>query len=195
MPDFFPHPPKSGFNIVRLGLVRNHCFSRQANLATLGSIFFGVWSWKFDKQWKDLRDRPENFPTGFHRVIRLSLGLRPSGKSEFPWDLPRANFTRQPLRTFYRLYQTLCYVWQCKFGYSIFALPVSFIGYTVILIYLGFVWHCHIANCPAQLCVFCLAVSYDTQSCPFSCLILCAFKKNIFYLTIIWPGRLWYEFT
>ena len=29
----------------------------------------------------------------------------PSGKSDYPWDLPRANFSRQPLRTFHCLYQ------------------------------------------------------------------------------------------
>ena len=32
--------PKSGFNTVRLEQVRTHCFSRQADGATLGHIFF-----------------------------------------------------------------------------------------------------------------------------------------------------------
>ena len=37
-----------------------------------------------------------------------SLGYSdlPSGKSEYPWDNPRVNFSRQPLRTFHYLYQS-----------------------------------------------------------------------------------------
>ena len=41
----------------------------------------------------------------------------PSGKSEYPWDHPRVNFSRQPLQTFCYLYQTLhCCIWD---GYNI----------------------------------------------------------------------------
>ena len=32
--------------------------------------------------------------------VDIHSGLRPSGKSDYPWDLPRANFSRQPLRLF-----------------------------------------------------------------------------------------------
>ena len=51
-------------------------------------------------------------PREFPRVIRLSLGAAPlgkvwwpSGKSDDPREFPRANFSRQPLRTFHCLYQ------------------------------------------------------------------------------------------
>ena len=51
---------------------------------------------KSDKQWKVLRDFLENWPTG-----------GPSGNhTDYPWDLPRTNISRQPLRTFHCLYQS-----------------------------------------------------------------------------------------
>ena len=93
--DFVLQPPKSGLN--RLEQVQAHCFSREAHGATLGLIFFGFWSPKSDKPWKVLRDCLTNFPTG-----------GPSGKqTDYPWDLSRANFSRQPLLSFHCLYPSL----------------------------------------------------------------------------------------
>ena len=50
------------------------------------------------------------FPSGFALGISLGAPLLPweasdlpKGKSEYPWDHPRVNFSRQPLRTFHYL--------------------------------------------------------------------------------------------
>ena len=65
-------------------------------LVTLGLVFFSVLIHKSEKQWKFFRDCLENLPTGI-----------PSGhQSDDPWEFPRANFSRQPLRNFHCLYQT-----------------------------------------------------------------------------------------
>ena len=62
--DFVLQPPKSGHKTVRLEPVRTHCFSGQAHGTTLGHIFFGFWSPKFDNQWKVLRECLKNLPMG-----------------------------------------------------------------------------------------------------------------------------------
>ena len=61
--------------------------------ATLGRIFFTIFIKKSEKQWKVLRS---------------------SGKSDYPRDLPRANFSRQPLWTLHCLYHSCQYTVQYR---------------------------------------------------------------------------------
>ena len=104
--DFVLQPTKSRFNTVRLVQVQTHCFSRQAHGATLGHIFFNVWSQKlansgnsFRVLWKIHTRGPlgnQTFPRGCAlRESLITLGISRS-----------ANFCRQPLQTFHCLYQT-----------------------------------------------------------------------------------------
>ena len=82
--DFRSAPVKSGFNTV------THHRSE-----TLGCIIFTILIKKSEKELKVLRVYLEN----------LSLG-GPLGIQTFLQDLPRPNFSKQPLRTFHGLYQT-----------------------------------------------------------------------------------------
>ena len=69
------------------------------------------------KQWKVLRDCLEYLPAG-----------GPSGiQSDYPRDLPRANFSRQPLFTFYFLYHTWCIL----YAKMLFSIKISFLRVTV----------------------------------------------------------------
>ena len=50
----------------------------------------------------------------------------PLGKSEYPWDHPWVNFSRQPLRTFRYLYQSLV-TCHCAQGFMSAVLPISWV--------------------------------------------------------------------
>ena len=85
---------------------RHQCMHRPAHVLTNSLherelVQFVASLLNSEKQRKVLSGCLEKFTHGW------SLGYSdlPSGKSEYPWDHPRVNFSRQPLRTFRYLYQ------------------------------------------------------------------------------------------
>ena len=73
--------------------------------ANLGLIFFTVLIQKSEKTVESPEWLSEKFALGNSQGSSdFPSGLRPSGKSDDPREFPRANFPRQPLRTFHCLY-------------------------------------------------------------------------------------------
>ena len=79
VPHFMIHNSKSGFNICLTSVFNTHCFLRQA----LGQL---ANSGPYPSQFLNLK-----VSQTMEKAHLFSWQICPSGQSDYPWDLPRAN--------------------------------------------------------------------------------------------------------